>query len=144
MSNEFLEYALYYASKGLKVFPLHPCSKRPLTKNGFKDASNYPDFIEEWWEENPDANIGIPTGRVNKFFVYDIDGEYPAELPALEVPYTVKTRKGYHVYLKYPDNHTIKTRTKINGHPVDIRSDGAYIVAPPSIHPEGGCYEFIN
>ncbi|MBK9585802.1 MAG: bifunctional DNA primase/polymerase [Alphaproteobacteria bacterium] len=57
---------------------------------------------------------------------------------------TVKTKKGYHLYLKYPKGHIIKSRAKIDGHDVDVRANGGYIVAPPSLHTDGGCYEFID
>jgi hypothetical protein len=144
MTNIFLEHALKYAEQGIKIFPLKPKSKIPLTPNGFKDATDNIEQIKQWWIDHPEANIGIPTGMINGFFVYDIDGDYPEELPPLNAPYTVKTSRGYHVYFDYPEGVTIKSRNGIKGYKVDIKSDGGYIVAPPSIHPEGGCYEFIN
>ncbi len=144
MTQTLLEHALKYAELGLKIFPLKPKSKIPLTQNGFKDATDDIEQIKKWWRDCPDANIGIPTGKINDFFVYDIDGEYPDDLPPLNVPYTVKTNRGFHVYFNYPAGITIKSRNGFKGHKVDIKSDGGYIVAPPSIHPEGGCYEFLN
>jgi hypothetical protein len=140
--NLLYEAALSYAQQGYRVIPLKPCSKIPLTTHGFKDASADIDQIHSWWGQYPDANIGLITGKEAGFFVIDIDGEYPADWVELP-PANVRTHKGVHIYCAYPAHETIKSRTKINGHPVDIRGDGAYIVAPPSVHPEGGRYEFI-
>jgi len=144
MENELLNAALGYIKHGFYVFPLKPKSKAPLTPNGFKDASNNREVIKAWWEKYPSANIGIATGEVSNLMVIDVDGEYPDTFPCIPKTATVKTKKGYHLYLKYPKGQMIKSRTKIDGHDVDVRANGGYIVAPPSIHPDGGCYEFID
>ena len=65
------EWALYYAEKGLPVFPLKVREKTPATKNGFKDAVTDPQKISTWWDRNPDYNIGIATG--NGLVVIDLD-----------------------------------------------------------------------
>ncbi len=141
--NRLLKAALEYAAQGISVFPLIPRSKKPLTENGFKDASKDFEQIRAWWGKNPDANIGIPTGKVNDLFVVDIDGVCPESFPALPPTVTVRTKKGLHYYYKYPEGHEIKSRTKLQGLDIDVRGEGGYIVAPPSVHPEGGRYEFI-
>ena len=90
--------ALKYADQGLKILPLKPQSKIPLTKNGFKNATNDINQIEAWWTEHPNANIGLVTGKENGLFVLDIDGAYPDTFPPLPAKPTVKTHKGYHYY----------------------------------------------
>ena len=139
----FLSHALGYAGQGLHVFPLKPRSKAPLTKSGFKDASADKEKILHWWTQYPEANIGLATGSISGFWVLDVDGTYPPEFPSLPKP-TVKTMKGYHYYFRCPDATLIKNRTKLFGAAVDVRGDGGYIVAPPSIHPDGGVYEFVS
>jgi hypothetical protein len=44
-----------------------------MTPNGFKDASTDSAVIKIWWENNPDAAIGIPTGEISGLVVVDID-----------------------------------------------------------------------
>ena len=144
MENEFLNAALKYIAYGFHVFPLKPKSKEPQTKKGFKDASTKESMVSAWWTAYPDANIGIATGKISDLVVIDIDGEYPNDFPDLPPKATVKTPKGYHYYFKYPEGEEVRSPTKLKGHDVDVRGDGAYIVAPPSIHPDGGRYELVD
>lgn len=144
MSNEFLGAALEYLENGFYVFPLKPKTKVPLTRNGFKGASNDPNQIKSWYQHYPTANIAIATGEVSGLLVIDLDGpEFPNEWPSMFKALRVKTSRGWHYYFKYPKGQDIGSRTKVNGHNIDIRANGGYIVAPPSIHPDGGRYEFI-
>lgn len=142
--NNLLNAALLYQAQGFQVFPLKPKSKEPLTPHGFKDATNCPEKIRAWWTQCPNANIGIATGKMSGLWVVDVDGDYPAEFPQLPKTTTVKTSKGRHYYFRYLEGMSIGCRTKIGEHHVDIRGDGGYIVAPPSVHPDGGCYEFVT
>lgn len=65
--------ALYYADRGLRVFPLSPGTKIPFKgSNGCLDASSNADIVRGWWESTPEANIGIATGHLVD--VVDIDG----------------------------------------------------------------------
>lgn len=70
--GNFLNAVLAYTELGYPVFPCRPRSKKPLTDHGFLDASTDPEMIEQWWSENPQANIGIPTEGL---VVVDIDGK---------------------------------------------------------------------
>ena len=46
---KMLDAALDYAHKGIPVFPCDPRTKRPLTPNGFKDATVDEKQIRLWW-----------------------------------------------------------------------------------------------
>ena len=50
---------------------------------------------------------------------------------------------GLHLYFAYPMDAKIKSRTKINGDPIDVRGDGGYVIAPPSNH-SNGIYRWEN
>ena len=72
--NELKQAAIKYAKLGLAVFPLIPRDKKPLTQNGFKDATTDVNQINAWWDKTPDANIGIATGqRSGGLVVVDMD-----------------------------------------------------------------------
>ncbi len=149
------EQALSYARMGLAVFPIKPKSKHPLTAHGFNDASKDTQTIERWWDRWPSANIGIATGQVSGGLVVidldvdedrGIDGrvtlrEWEARngrLPG-DTWLAITGRGGYHYFYKTKD--LVKNRAGLY-EGIDIRGDGGYIVAPPSIHPNGHCYEW--
>lgn len=142
--NQLLLAALDYAKKGYSVFPLQQKGKKPLTSNGFKDASTNPEQIRRWWEQWPNANIGLPTGSKNGLFVVDVDGDIPDDFPDFNIGPTVKTGKGHHYYVEQPENTDIRSRTRINGFEIDVRGEGGYVVAPPSIHETGRNYEHCS
>jgi hypothetical protein len=64
--------ALAAAQKYL-IFPCDPVTKAPLTKHGFKDASQSEVQIILWWSQHPDALIGVPTGAASGLDVVDVD-----------------------------------------------------------------------
>ena len=67
-----LVQAIQYARRGWHVLPCN-FKKRPVTANGFYDASTEEEQIMAWWEENPKALIGIRTGKESGFWAVDID-----------------------------------------------------------------------
>jgi len=141
--------AVTLAHKGLAVFPCRPQDKRPATANGLKDASKDLDVIRKWWHAQPRANIAIATGAVSNVFVIDVDGlDAEVELRRLEakhgnLPATVEviTARGRHVYFQMPETPVRNSAGKI-APGIDVRGDGGYVLAPPSIHPSGKRYEW--
>ena len=150
-AHNFFDNAMFYTEHNIKVFPVKRQDKKPLCANGFKAATTDKVVLQEWNKKFPDCNIGIPTGQINNIFVVDIDGEQGFEsLNRLELIYgkldapTVKTGKGKHLYFKMPENVELKCSTsKIADH-IDIRANGGYVVAPPSIHENGHQYTWEN
>ncbi|WIG18393.1 bifunctional DNA primase/polymerase [Kocuria rosea] len=142
--SEFLyraarSYALDY---GWSVFPLKPREKRPATANGLHDATIDLTVIERWWRANPNFNIGIRTGAGGPF-VIDIDSQQGADnLNAARgneegtFGPLVLTHKGYHLY--FADDALPSRTALVEG--VDCRGVGGYVVAPPSVHPNGTVY----
>lgn len=153
MNNTFLDAAIEYAGKGMAVFPLKPKDKKPLTAHGVKDATTDFDTITKWWKRNPNANIGIACGQVSGgLLVIDLDERengvsgfdslHEWESANGELPETARTitgKGGSHIL--YRVDHKENNRVDLlDG--IDVRSDGGYIVAPPSIHPNGNRYEW--
>jgi hypothetical protein len=142
-----LAAALRLASKGMAVFPCLPAAKQPATPHGLNDASFDSAVIREWWERDPKYNVAIATGAVSGIFVIDIDGlDAEAELRKLEskhgaLPATVEaiTARGRHIYFRYPAKPIRNSAGKI-APGIDVRADGGYVLAPPSLHPTGRRY----
>ena len=163
-----LSQALQYATRGWAVFPVHslttdrtctcaskPCAspgKHPATRGGLKDATVDPAQIRKWFENTP-YNIGISTGEVSDLTVIDIDiadGKKGAEtwqklIESHGEPRTLMARTGsggVHLYFKY--NSSLKTSADTLGEGVDVRNEGGFVVAPPSLHKSGGVYAWIE
>jgi replicative DNA helicase len=103
--------------------------------------------INNWFNLNPDANIGIVTGRVSNLVVFDFDSasalEYAQETGGLpESTAVVKTCKGFHFYMRHPDfDVSSHVNTDLG---LDIRAEGGYVVAHPSVHGSGKTYEWLE
>lgn len=151
--GDCLSAAIEYATKfNWAVFPVSCKTKKPLTPNGCKDAKKDVGAIKHWWKKWPDASIGIATGSKSNLIVIDEDIDEDKGLDGVksvrlwenvngELPETVCAttgRGGTHLYFYY-DGTDIKNRAGLlEG--VDVRGEGGYVVAPPSIHPNGTEY----
>jgi hypothetical protein len=152
---------------GWAIFPLRPRDKRPLTAHGFKDASRNIAAINRWWSSNPKAGVGLPTGKVNGIIVIDFDPrnagveavdedgvEYgrdayqmAADLFGPELPDTwiVETPGGgLHFYFQHPGDRLVPGIKGWWQPGLDVKADGGYVCAPPSIHPNGGEYIWVQ
>ena len=144
-------FAKKYAEQHWQVFPLQPKQKTPIVK--WADvATSDENMAVGWWDNNPEANIGIACGKRSGVIVLDVDAghggyESMADLRERygEIPETavVKTGSGgEHIYFKHPGVEIRNSASKL-GKGLDIRGDGGYVVAPPSIHPNGNAYEWV-
>lgn len=148
--NQLLEQALYYASdKKWFVFPTlerqHTYTdengieqiakvKSPYIAGGFLNASQDIDQIKNWWAKVPEAGIGVACGQSNLICI-DIDVRKVngfENFMRLNISdegalHSVTPSGGSHVVFK---GH-IYSQANIKAG-VDIRSIGAYFVAPPS------------
>ena len=152
-----LQAAISYAQEQRwPVFPIAIASKRPLTAHGFYDATTDVDCILRWWRTWPEANIGIPTGKVTGLVVLDVDPRHGgiASLEQIQhqygsLPSTPTTRTGgggWHYWFAYPlgKNAPIRNATNLSGfRGIDLRGTGGYIVAPPSRHASGQRYRWL-
>lgn len=141
--------ALRYAAGGWPVFPLQPRGKQPRTKHGLRDATTDRRRVRAWWAACPSANIGIATGRL---LVVDVDGpEGRAALAALQrehspLPPTLQasTARGAHLYFALDEGPPIPNSAGRLAPGLDIRGAGGYVVAPPSVHPDGSIYRWAR
>lgn len=143
------EAALRMASKGFYVFPVEQGGKRPVTPNGLKDAKRDLEAIRACWSQRPHLNVAVRTGRESGIVVLDIDGEdgwdslHRLEDEHGELPTTASVttpRGGQHFYFAHPGVE-LRNTTGFPGEGLDVRGDGGYVVAPPSLGPGGRGYE---
>lgn len=130
----------YSAHFGLAVLPLSS-SKRPPSNYSWQPLQKRCMTVNEILSCPVIENIGIVTGEISGVAVVDCDTMEAAnrfwnECPT---PVVVETPKGFHFYYKHPGT-SVKT-CQADGY--DIRGDGGYVVAPPSVV-DGKNYRFYS
>ncbi len=165
MTGTMLDAALEYSQRyNLPIFPVwgvsngccrcgkieceHP-GKHPLGRlvpHAFKEATTDEATIRKWWGSEPEANIGTPTAdRV----VLDVDPRHGGDkavdalvqqygsLPA--TPEIITGGGGRHVHFAKPSISIGNSAGRL-GPGLDIKTDGGYVLLPPSTHISGGVY----
>jgi len=139
-------YIQKYQREGLNVIPCKEREKLPVIS--WKEYQNqvYREVIPST------SNIAIICGKIsNNLVVVDIDKSdfdlvnqiYPDALKKTRV---VKTGNGgYHLYFRVLILPKRPLRlNKPNGDHIDVQVNGTYVIAPPSIHPNGHEYKIIS
>lgn len=153
-ANPLLTAALEYAALGWWIFPLQPRSKDPYWgTTGSLMASKNPDLIRAWWQCWPTANIALATGQARaRLLLVDFDVRPDKGIDATEYylahtdlfpPTCINLTSGGGFQLPYilPEGVTIRNSASTKLAPgVDVRGEGGYVLAPPSIHPSGHVY----
>jgi hypothetical protein len=151
--NIKLEMALKYASLGWSILPIGAGEdgKAPLISTWVQYQKERPseDLIRSWWGKWPNANIAVVTGRLSGISVVDIDckkdqvtGEIIKTGVNEGLTPTLMARSGglgWHYFYKYQDGLASKIGFR---ELVDLKSDGGYIILPPSDHKSGNRYEW--
>ncbi len=143
-----ITHATRYAESGYAIFPLQPREKTPLIKDWRNRATNEMTTIREWWGQWPAANIGLPTGAVNRLWTLDVDGPEGAKtMRALQQEHgdlpkgsRMYTGKGQQSFFQWDDLRSIGNTVGKIGPSVDTRGQGGYTILPPSVHPSGKTY----
>ena len=146
--------AVAYAARGWWVFPLKPRAKEPYVTGGVTSASCEPSVVAAWWREWPDANIGLDVHR-SGLVVVDLDpakgGEVAWEALCTDyhlAPYTTLRSRtgsgGQHLLYAASIGLTIRNSAEKLGPGIDVRGHNGYIVLPPSVHPNGSRYQWIE
>lgn len=131
--------ALKYAEFFWHIFPIVPGTKKPLTKNGYKDATTDPITIGAWWDKYSDANIGLACGMSgivaldgdphhyddsSREFINNLIEEHPT---AMQVTPT----GGQHFIYMIPPGVTLSNSPGDLPPGIDVRVNG-YIALSPS------------
>lgn len=170
-SGRVLE-ALEQHRLGFPVFPIKPGSKIPLFPNphkdekdangkpvkcngecgrdghGVLDATHDEANIRRWWSEHPEAGVG---GSMLLRVAFDLDFNHGAKLldafPETRTHYTGRGEGNRHlIYDVLPGSKGAKI-TQRNGwlDGIDVKPGrGAYLILPPTLHPETGKPYFVG
>lgn len=139
-------------------------AKHPWIRNGFKDASRDARQVAQWWRKWPRANIGIACGA-SGLVVLDVDPYHGGELalvelvkrhsgaahgaltPVVEALTATLTSEtgggGEHYVYRAAQGANIRNTTDLDElRGLDVRADGGYFVAAPSLHVSGARYQW--
>ena len=142
-----------YMGRGWSTIPIRAGDKRPLVRwEEFQHRHPSEAEARGWFCQWPEAGIGVVTGAISGLVVVDVDAGHGGNesLEQLErehgpMPTTVECGTGgggRHLYFAHPGG---LVRNKIGLAPgVDIRADGGYVVAPPSLHASGLRYVWVE
>lgn len=129
--------------------------QRGWNKINKKDAK---EICNEYLNSDENYNIGILTGKVSNIIVIDLDVTKDDEPNGIDIIQKLEeTNKnkiktlivetpsgGIHYYFRYENKFDrFKGTTKVGGYPIDIRTNGNQVIAPPSKY-DNGEYKFIN
>lgn len=169
--HQLKEAAISYAGDShLSIFPVHyinpagRCScggkpgctpgKHPRTPHGHLQGTHDLNRVKAWWKMWPNSNIGLHC-MASGIVVIDIDPRSGGHLTLksleeangpLPITLTASTGtqdgiRGQHRYFRAPEGDVTFKGTMGAG--VDVKYHG-YVIMPPSRHPSGVCYEWVN
>lgn len=163
------EAAFAYASHGLAVVPVYGLTpdntclcrrgrscknagKHPWTRKGTRSASLDRRKIRRWFNNHPDANVGIVTGEASLGKIgLDIDPRNGGDLTLKtliekhgSLPNTLTSRTGgggNHIFFWAVDRRLWKSPNAL--YPgIDLKGNWGLLVSPPSRHALGGNYSW--
>jgi len=125
-----------YLSKNLSIIPVRS-DKLPLLKTWAEYQTRRPtkDEIHSWNTQYQNPNWAIVTGQISYNIVIDVDNLQAWErlqeiLPdSLMIPTCKTPNDGRHLYFEYMPGLTSRANVQPG---IDIKTDGGYVVAPPS------------
>jgi Bifunctional DNA primase/polymerase, N-terminal len=125
----------------------------------FKAAATDEDQIRAWWRRWPNAMIGVRTGATSGVWAVDPDAskdgspdgvanwaELVAKHGGIPDTHTHNTPNGgHHVRFKWHDDQHVTNREGgLSGLGINVRGEGGYIIAPPSVMADGRTYEIAQ
>lgn len=167
--SDALPFALNIAAQGLAVFPVYGCTdgvchcsegsecrsagKHPipgLTPRGVKQATTAEATIRRWFKKEPYANLAWAMGGPLNLIGVDVDPRSGGDASLCDLceahgddwlnTFTVRTGSlGYHFIFRLPEGVEPHRGKLAPG--IDLKSEGGYLVAPPSVHASGRRYE---
>ncbi len=148
MTNDLIKS---YVDSGWSILPVKPEEKRPYMTNWlqYMRVKATQKQVDNWFNNLAGAGVGVVTGKISNIVVLDVESycKTPIEELLKKYPTQLIARSGsggWHLYYQYPTGISkVSNRVGIfEG--ADLRGDGGFIVLPPTRHPNGGVYEWVQ
>jgi hypothetical protein len=132
--NPCFKAALEYINRGISVIPVGKDKKPLISWKEFQSRRPEPEEIIGWFETFPEAQVGIVTGEISGITVVDIEKGGDTTFLPQETSVVSTGGGGFHYYYKFEPGtyNTARTRPL-----TDTRSEGGYVIAPPSVSDKG-------
>jgi hypothetical protein len=134
-----LKEALFYRERGLSVCPIKAGTKAPAIQwKEFQQRHPNDDELIKWFAKTSHG-IAIVCGKVSGVIAVDCDSEEKTrelygKLPKTEMMTRSSAGKG-HLYYRI-NQVEIPTRIRIAKVLVDLKAEGSYCLAAPTVHPD--------
>jgi Bifunctional DNA primase/polymerase, N-terminal len=142
-----IDHALKYAAQGFAVFPCWPRTKKPATRRGFYEATTNPAALRRWFSGVQQYNIAVRTGMASHCWILDVDD--PASLENVvakygPLPLTRQSQASRGVHYWWRTDVPVFCGNSRIAAGLDVKGDGGFIMVPPSVHPNGSIYRWLN
>lgn len=127
--------AVQYLEMGYSVIPVDKDKRAKVKWEKYQHEHATMEDLEHWFLNQPSNNIAIVTGKISGITVIDLDKHKGVDMTQFPTDtYRVKTGNGgIHLYYAYHEDAPTVADIFKDGKGVDIRNDGGYVVAPPSV-----------
>ena len=127
LANTFITFTctkIVFDQRGKKIIKGRPEAWNKITR----------DNMDKYNKDNHKIKC-VLTGKKNGITVIDCDTheayeDVVATYETLKEAYTVKSPRGFHIYVAYEEYAKTSTNAELN---IDVRNDGGFIIAPPSV-----------
>lgn len=138
-TDTILAMAIEALRRGYAPVPVVPLGKVPAVPWKRWQKNLPEEGLVRRWFAGTSGNLAIITSGL---VVFDCDGPEGEPLVVANcgpTPHRVRTpRGGVHLGYRRPEGQAVTNRVKINGLPIDLRTDGGLEVLPPSRTDQGG------
>jgi len=128
-----------------------PKEKTPAITNWPERATCDAVLLAQWFEKFPACNWAVACGEGSACWVLDIDGDDGMrsclELRAYHdhiITLATRTARGWHMFFRWPEGANIRNSAAKVLHGLDVRGEGGFVVVPPSLHPSGVRYQWVD
>jgi hypothetical protein len=136
-----IDTALAYVLRGWSIIPVTPTKKPLVPWKRYQERRPTVDEIHWWWDRPKPPGLAVVCGEVSGIVVFDVEA-HALDKATYQTLSARSQSGGRHYYFKY--NGTSTTPWTVEGtHCGDLKSDGGYVLAPPTIGTNGR-YQWEN
>lgn len=147
-----IQIARAYDALGVNVLPVRPGDKSPMVPWKAYQDERTTRYLESWFAGYGSDQVGfwVLCGRISGLVVVDCDDVESARWvrdllgDRVESTWIAKTAKGYHLWFAYPAEGMRSWSIHDDRLSLDVRAEGGGVMVPPSLHPKGGRYKWLD